>query len=111
MPYFAQVIIVRYVLMALVALFGACAPFQNAVQSSIREYGFNLTVDNTRCPGTFRTIVVYNNNQLLGQVAGTRVFRVPAGSQDFKATPIAGDSAPITKTIRMEKDEVWKVCE
>lgn len=96
---------------AFAVLLAACAPFQNAIQNNIREYGFNLTIDNSRCPGTFRTIVVYNNNQLLGQVAGTRVFRVSAGSQDFKAAPIAGDSIPISKTIRMEKDEVWKVCE
>jgi len=95
----------------LIAVFPVLLSAYVPVQNTLWQYGYNLIIDNTRCAGTYRTLVVYINNQLLGQVVGTRVFNVPTGSQDFKASPLVGNSPAIFKTLRMEKDEIWKVCE
>ncbi|MFN3392191.1 MAG: hypothetical protein ACK40N_10560 [Meiothermus ruber] len=95
-----------YALLTLTALLCACAP------NALRPATFNLTVDNSRCQGTYRTVFVYRNNIILGQVQGEpRIFlSLPAGSADFKATPVLGNSPALFKTIRLEKDEVWRLC-
>lgn len=95
------------VLLGCTVLLSACAP------SALRPSSFNLTVDNSRCQGTYRTVFIYRNNVIMGQAQGEpRTFlSVPAGSADFKATPVLGNSPSLFKTIRLEKDEVWRLCE
>ncbi len=95
------------VLLGWIVVLSACAP------SALRPSSFSLTVDNSRCQGTYRTVFIYRNNVIMGQVQGEpRTFlSVPAGSADFKATPVLGNSPSLFKTIRLEKDEVWRLCE
>ncbi|GIW24865.1 MAG: hypothetical protein KatS3mg069_1132 [Meiothermus sp.] len=94
-------------LLGLMVFLAACVP------NALRPSSFSLTVDNSRCQGTYRTVFIYRNNVIMGQVQGEpRTFlSVPAGSADFKATPVLGNSPSLFKTIRLEKDEVWRLCE
>ncbi len=71
-----------------------------------------LTVDNSRCQGTYRNLYIYRNNVILGQVQGEprKFLSVPQGSGDFKATPTLGTSQPLFKSIKLERDTTWMVC-
>lgn len=72
-----------------------------------------LTVDNSRCSGTYRNAYIYRNNVILGQVQGEprKFLSIPVGSADFKATPTLGTSTPIFKSIKISGDTTWLVCE
>lgn len=97
----------RYLLAGLILIFAACIP--NAVGGNT----FTLTVDNSRCQGTYRTLYIYRNNVILGQVQGEprQFLGVAAGSADFKAAPTIGTSAPIQRALRLEGNLTWRVCE
>jgi hypothetical protein len=97
----------RYLLASLILVFCACIP------STLGGNTFILTVDNSRCQGTYRTLFIYRNNVILGQVQGEprQFLSVPAGNADFKAAPTIGTSAPIQRAIRLEGNQTWRVCE
>lgn len=83
-----------------------CAPL-------LQDYTVVLTVDNTKCTGTYRTVYVYRNNVIIGQVTGypKKILSIPVGSADFKAVPMVGNSQPIFKSIKIAQDTVWNICE
>lgn len=89
-----------------------CAPTRNTGPLVESKSSYTLTVDNSRCPGTYRSLFIYRNNVILGQVQGEpRAFlEVPAGSADYKAVPVLGNSRPIQKTLKLQSNELWIIC-
>lgn len=97
----------RLLLASSILIFTACIP------STAGGNTFTLTVDNSRCQGTYRNMYIYRNNVILGQVQGEprQFLNIALGSADFKASPTLGTSTPIQKSLRIESNQTWRVCE
>ena len=85
-----------------------CVPGQ--VNSAFNTTSYSLTVIN-KCFGKTSTVLVYKDNDLLGQVAAEpRVFAgLAPGQYEFSAKAAVEGGPKFIKTIKLDRNQSWEL--
>jgi hypothetical protein len=86
----------------------ACAPTQTNSTFNVSTY--SLTIVN-KCFGKTSTVLVYKDNDLLGQVASEpRIFAgLTPGQYEFAAKSVVAGGPKFIKTVKLDRNQTWEL--